>query len=71
MGAGQSAEVPGGGTEGFHVLRVHENSPGQRAGLEPFFDYIVAIGKHRLVRSFRSSHRHIFLLSCRTKTATR
>ena len=50
MGAGQSAEVPGGGTEGFHVLRVHENSPGQRAGLEPFFDYIIAIGKHRLVR---------------------
>jgi hypothetical protein len=49
MGAGQSVEIPGGGTEGYHVLRVQENSPGQTAGLEPFFDYIIAVGNHRLV----------------------
>lgn len=48
MGAGHSVEVPGGGTEGYHVLRVQDNSPGQRAGLEAFFDFIVAIGNTRL-----------------------
>ena len=48
MGAGQSVEIPGGGTEGYHVLRVQDNSPGSRAGLEAFFDFIVAIGKTRL-----------------------
>ena len=48
MGAGQSVEVPGGGTEGYHVLRVQDNSPGSRAGLEAFFDFIVCIGKTRL-----------------------
>ena len=41
-------EVPGGGTEGYHVLRVQEGSPGQQAGLEAFFDFIVAIGNTRL-----------------------
>jgi len=41
-------EVPGGGTEGYHVLRVQDNSPGSDAGLEAFFDFIVAIGKTRL-----------------------
>ncbi|XP_055919414.1 Golgi reassembly-stacking protein 2 [Eupeodes corollae] len=48
MGAGHSVEVPGGGTEGYHVLRVQDNSPGQKAGLEAFFDFIVAIGNTRL-----------------------
>uniref|UniRef100_A0A915L4R4 PDZ GRASP-type domain-containing protein n=1 Tax=Romanomermis culicivorax TaxID=13658 RepID=A0A915L4R4_ROMCU len=48
MGSGQSVEIPGGGTEGYHVLRVQENSPGQRAGLEAFFDFIVAVGNQRL-----------------------
>nr|XP_039254993.1 Golgi reassembly-stacking protein 2-like [Styela clava] len=48
MGAGSSIEIPGGGTEGYHVLRVQENSPGHRAGLEPFFDFIVMIGNTRL-----------------------
>ena len=48
MGGSQSVEVPGGGTEGYHVLRVQENSPGSRAGLEAFFDFIVAIGRTRL-----------------------
>ncbi|KAI8496424.1 Golgi reassembly-stacking protein 1 [Branchiostoma belcheri] len=48
MGGSQSAEIPGGGTEGYHVLRVQENSPGAKAGLEAFFDFIVAIGNTRL-----------------------
>ncbi|XP_054013415.1 Golgi reassembly-stacking protein 2 [Hylaeus anthracinus] len=48
MGSSQSIEIPGGGTEGYHVLRVQDGSPGQKAGLEPFFDYIVAIGNTRL-----------------------
>ncbi|CAM9385470.1 unnamed protein product [Lampetra planeri] len=50
MGGSQSVEVPGGGSEGYHVLRVQENSPGHRAGLEPFFDFIVSIGNTRLDR---------------------
>ncbi|KAL9959047.1 hypothetical protein ACROYT_G036128 [Oculina patagonica] len=48
MGAGQSAEIPGGGSEGYHVLRVQENSPGYKAGLEPFFDFIISIENTRL-----------------------
>jgi len=48
MGAGQSIDVPGGGAEGYHVLRVQENSPGHKAGLEPFFDFIVMIDNTRL-----------------------
>ncbi|XGW20686.1 hypothetical protein V3C99_004013 [Haemonchus contortus] len=48
MGSSESVPIPGGGTEGYHVLRVQENSPGQAAGLEPFFDFIVSIGNIRL-----------------------
>lgn len=48
MGGSYSSEVPGGGTEGYHVLRVQEGSPGHKAGLEAFFDFIVAIGHTRL-----------------------
>lgn len=48
MGSGQSAEIPGGGSEGYHVLRVQENSPGYKAGLEPFFDFIISIENTRL-----------------------
>lgn len=47
MGADLSHEL-GGSTEGYHVLRVQENSPGYKAGLEAFFDFIVAIGNTRL-----------------------
>ncbi|XP_019945502.1 Golgi reassembly-stacking protein 2 [Paralichthys olivaceus] len=50
MGGSQSVEIPGGGTEGYHVLRVQENSPGHRAGLEPFFDFIISICDNRLSR---------------------
>ena len=34
MGNSSSAptEVPGGGTEGYNVLQVHDNSPGAKAG---------------------------------------
>lgn len=48
MGSSHSIEIPGGGTEGYHILRVQEGSPGQEAGLEAFFDFIVAIGNTRL-----------------------
>uniref|UniRef100_A0A3B4FGL1 Golgi reassembly stacking protein 2 n=1 Tax=Pundamilia nyererei TaxID=303518 RepID=A0A3B4FGL1_9CICH len=50
MGGSPSVEIPGGGKEGYHVLRVQENSPGRRAGLEPFFDFIISICDTRLVR---------------------
>ncbi|XP_061579518.1 Golgi reassembly-stacking protein 2-like [Cololabis saira] len=50
MGGSPSVQIPGGGTEGYHVLRVQENSPGHRAGLEPFFDFIVSICNTRLNR---------------------
>ncbi len=33
----------------FCVRQVQENSPGHRAGLEPFFDFIVSINNSRLV----------------------
>ncbi|NXD53746.1 GORS1 protein, partial [Corvus moneduloides] len=45
---GSSSEGPGGGAEGFHVHGVQENSPAQQGGLEPFFDFIIAIGHTRL-----------------------
>lgn len=48
MGGSQSSPIPGGGTEGYHVLRVQDGSPGHKAGLEAFFDFIVAIGNTRL-----------------------
>uniref|UniRef100_A0A674C113 Golgi reassembly stacking protein 2 n=1 Tax=Salmo trutta TaxID=8032 RepID=A0A674C113_SALTR len=48
MGGAQSIDIPGGGSEGYHVLRVQENSPGHRAGLEPFFDFIISISDTRL-----------------------
>ncbi|KAL8610173.1 hypothetical protein ACOMHN_005947 [Nucella lapillus] len=48
MGSAFSSEVFGSGTEGYHVLRVHDNSPGQTAGLQAYFDFIVAIGHTRL-----------------------
>lgn len=48
MGNANSVDIPGGGTEGYHVLRVQENSPGSKAGLQAFFDFIVAINGTRL-----------------------
>ncbi|CAD5209884.1 unnamed protein product [Bursaphelenchus xylophilus] len=54
MGNSESTPLPGGGSEGYHVLRVQENSPGQLAGLEAFFDFIVAVGNKRLDRDDES-----------------
>uniref|UniRef100_A0A3B3SXK2 Golgi reassembly stacking protein 1 n=1 Tax=Paramormyrops kingsleyae TaxID=1676925 RepID=A0A3B3SXK2_9TELE len=48
MGLSQSSEAPTGGTDGFHVHGIQENSPAERAGLEPFFDFIISIGNTRL-----------------------
>ncbi|CAH8563922.1 unnamed protein product [Schistosoma turkestanicum] len=48
MGGSASAPIPGGGTSDYHVLRVQDGSPGHQAGLEAFFDFIVAIGDKRL-----------------------
>lgn len=45
---GSSLNIPGGGSEGFHVLRVQDGSPGHKAGLEPYFDFIVSINDIRL-----------------------
>ncbi|TPX43723.1 hypothetical protein SeLEV6574_g04899 [Synchytrium endobioticum] len=41
MGGGQSSIS--GSTRGYHVLKVVPGGPGDIAGLEPYFDYIVAI----------------------------
>ncbi|XP_060516775.1 Golgi reassembly-stacking protein 2 [Cylas formicarius] len=48
MGNAESVEIPGGGSDGYHVLRVQENSPGEKAGLQPFFDFIISINGTRL-----------------------
>ncbi|KAM9307674.1 Golgi reassembly-stacking protein 1 [Gastrophryne carolinensis] len=48
MGLSISSESAEAGKEGYHVHGVQDNSPAQRAGLEPFFDFIVAIGHTRL-----------------------
>ncbi|XP_018408991.1 PREDICTED: Golgi reassembly-stacking protein 1 [Nanorana parkeri] len=48
MGLSLSSEAADGGNEGYHVHGVQENSPAQIAGLEPFFDFIIAIGHTRL-----------------------
>ncbi|XP_048858124.1 Golgi reassembly-stacking protein 1-like [Brienomyrus brachyistius] len=48
MGLSQSSEAPAGGTDGYHVHGIQENSPAERAGLEPFFDFIISIGNTRL-----------------------
>ncbi|XP_018561352.1 Golgi reassembly-stacking protein 2 [Anoplophora glabripennis] len=50
MGNSESIDIPGGGTDGYHILRVQENSPGSKVGLQPFFDFIVAINGTRLDR---------------------
>ncbi|XP_051557037.1 Golgi reassembly-stacking protein 2-like isoform X4 [Myxocyprinus asiaticus] len=48
MGLSQSNGAPEGGTEGYHVHGIQENSPAERAGLDPFFDFIISIGNNRL-----------------------
>ncbi|XP_054482790.1 Golgi reassembly-stacking protein 1-like [Anoplopoma fimbria] len=48
MGLSQSSEVTEGGTYGYHVHGVQPNSPAQMAGLQPFFDFILALDNKRL-----------------------
>ncbi|KAM3849450.1 Golgi reassembly-stacking protein 1-like [Diretmus argenteus] len=49
MGLPQSSFLSDGGTNsGYHVHGVQYNSPAQRAGFEPFFDFILSIGNARL-----------------------
>ncbi|XP_053569760.1 Golgi reassembly-stacking protein 1 [Bombina bombina] len=48
MGLSMSSDSPDRGNEGYHVHGVQDNSPAQNAGLEPFFDFITAIGHTRL-----------------------
>ncbi|KAJ8374986.1 hypothetical protein SKAU_G00055660 [Synaphobranchus kaupii] len=48
MGLSQSSDAPEGGTDGYHVHGVQESSPAGKAGLEPFFDFIISIGNNRL-----------------------
>ncbi|XP_041923200.1 Golgi reassembly-stacking protein 1b isoform X2 [Alosa sapidissima] len=47
MGLTQSFKTEG-GTGGYHVHGIQENSPAQIAGLEPVFDFILSIGNTRL-----------------------
>lgn len=48
MGGSQSTDIPSGGNDGFHVHGIQDNSPAQKAGLEPYFDFILTIGNTRL-----------------------
>ena len=48
MGGTQSTPIPGGGTHGYHVLKVQENSPAHLSQLEAYFDFIVTIQGLRL-----------------------
>nr|XP_055058238.1 Golgi reassembly-stacking protein 1a isoform X2 [Misgurnus anguillicaudatus] len=48
MGLTQSSSAPEGGSEGYHVHGIQESSPAEKAGLEPFFDFIISIGNNRL-----------------------
>lgn len=48
MGLSQSAEVSEGGTYGYHVHGVQPDSPAERAGLQPFFDFILSLDSKRL-----------------------
>lgn len=49
MGLQQSSLLSDGGSNsGYHVHGVQEDSPALKAGLEPFFDFILSIGNTRL-----------------------
>uniref|UniRef100_A0A1A8CFU4 Golgi reassembly stacking protein 1 n=1 Tax=Nothobranchius kadleci TaxID=1051664 RepID=A0A1A8CFU4_NOTKA len=48
MGLSQSSEAAEGGTYGYHVHGVQPNSPAEKAGLQPFFDFILSLGNSRL-----------------------
>ncbi|XP_055017072.1 Golgi reassembly-stacking protein 1a isoform X2 [Boleophthalmus pectinirostris] len=48
MGLSQSSEVSEGGTYGYHVHGVQPNSPAEKAGLQPYFDFILSLDNKRL-----------------------
>ncbi|KAM9719572.1 Golgi reassembly-stacking protein 1a isoform 1-T2 [Menidia menidia] len=48
MGLSQSSEVSEGGTYGYHVHGVQPSSPAEKAGLQPFFDFILSLDSKRL-----------------------
>uniref|UniRef100_A0A3Q2E9T2 Golgi reassembly stacking protein 1a n=1 Tax=Cyprinodon variegatus TaxID=28743 RepID=A0A3Q2E9T2_CYPVA len=48
MGLTQSSDAPEGGTYGYHVHGVQPNSPAEKAGLQPFFDFILSLDNKRL-----------------------
>lgn len=48
MGLSQSSEISEGGTYGYHVHGVQPNSPAEKAGLQPYFDFILTLDNRRL-----------------------
>lgn len=48
MGLSQSSEVSEGGTYGYHVHAVQPDSPAEKTGLQPFFDFILSLDNRRL-----------------------
>lgn len=48
MGLSQSSEVSEGGTYGYHVHGIQPSSPAEKAGLQPFFDFILSLDNKRL-----------------------
>ncbi|XP_028328352.1 Golgi reassembly-stacking protein 1a [Gouania willdenowi] len=48
MGLSQSSDVSDGGTYGYHVHGVQPNSPADKAGLQPYFDFILSLDQRRL-----------------------
>lgn len=48
MGLSQSSEISEGGTYGYHVHGVQPNSPAEKAGLQPYFDFILSLDNRRL-----------------------
>ncbi|VDL18772.1 unnamed protein product [Hymenolepis diminuta] len=48
LGMGSAESNLSGCKAGYHILKVQDGSPGQQAGLEAFFDFIVSVGDLRL-----------------------
>ncbi|KAI3389000.1 hypothetical protein SNEBB_006653 [Seison nebaliae] len=44
----EEMDLPGGGSEGYHILRVAIGSPCSTVGVEPFFDFLVGVNDMRL-----------------------
>lgn len=70
MGSSQSVEIPGGGTEGYHVLRVSEKSPeicdkrfyDTSSFLQYFLKIIIRFKMDRRVRKLDLRHSLTLLL---------